>query len=357
MKSWRREATSRFRGRLPIDFYMGSSVEDTVLQTWSNYLLSKQPTHLSLHFDGVRINADLVEDVEALLSACQEKIKEATGFNVQIRQKIYQHFLESLACHDVTDLNDVPAELQKSPNCVPCALWHLAAAGDKANLLQAFLQIDTQQNAYAAERSYTAHISNALRYVTPLIWNQVRAWLGIGGQVSAAHRKQRLPSLRFCRDLQRSRFFDGGGQRWLKAVQARSFQSLWPCSKLHRFLHHGILFCKPEGRRRNKELLVRTSSRLVSTSGFERLQHPVPPTNFHWQQILQPKVVCETFHSCLHVVSRVRREAHLTVRRLMLQLYSTPGKSTGSMGRSLQLSPPCRKPTGSQNCPKQEICW
>ena len=138
-------------------FYMWSSVEGTVLQTWSNYLLSKQPTHLSLHFDGVRINADLVEDVEALLSACQEKIKEATGFNVQIRQKIYQHFLESLACLDVTDLNDVPAELQKSPNCVPCALWHLAAAGDKANLLQAFLQIDTQQNAYAAERSYRTY--------------------------------------------------------------------------------------------------------------------------------------------------------------------------------------------------------
>ena len=138
-------------------FYMWSAVEDTILESWSNYLLSKRPTHLSLHFDGVRINADLVEDVESLLSACQDKIKEATGFNVQIRQKIHQHFLESLACLDVTALNNVPAELQKSPNCIPCALWHLAVAEDKEKLLQAFLQIDSQQNAFAAERKYRTY--------------------------------------------------------------------------------------------------------------------------------------------------------------------------------------------------------
>ena len=68
-------------------FYMWSGVEDAVLEAWSDFLLLKRPTHLSLHFDGVRVNADVLENIDALISDSQDKIKERTGFSVRIRQK------------------------------------------------------------------------------------------------------------------------------------------------------------------------------------------------------------------------------------------------------------------------------
>lgn len=61
-------------------FYMWSGVEDAVLEAWSDFLLLKRPTHLSLHFDGVRVNADVLENIDALISDSQDKIKERTGF-------------------------------------------------------------------------------------------------------------------------------------------------------------------------------------------------------------------------------------------------------------------------------------
>ena len=92
-------------------FYMWSGVEDAVLEAWSDFLLLKRPTHLSLHFDGVRVNADVLENIDALISDSQDKIKERTGFSVRIRQKIHKYFMEAIASLDSTALDDVP------PNC------------------------------------------------------------------------------------------------------------------------------------------------------------------------------------------------------------------------------------------------
>lgn len=52
----------------------------------------------------------------------------------------------------MTFLLNVPPELLKVPNCIPCALWHLAASQDKESYLQAFLQPDTLQNLYSIDR-------------------------------------------------------------------------------------------------------------------------------------------------------------------------------------------------------------
>ena len=60
--------------------------------------------------------------------------------------------MEAIASLDSTALDDVPPELLKVPNCIPCALWHVAASQDKESYLQAFLQPDTQQNLYSIDR-------------------------------------------------------------------------------------------------------------------------------------------------------------------------------------------------------------
>ena len=54
-------------------------------------------------------------------------------------------------------LDGVPPELRKPPNCIPCALWHLTSADDKETCLQAFINLETVQNSYAAERKYRAY--------------------------------------------------------------------------------------------------------------------------------------------------------------------------------------------------------
>ena len=138
-------------------FYMWSGVEDTVLEAWCDFLLLKRPTHLSLHFDGVRVNADVVQDIDVLISDCQDKIKERTGFSVRIRQKTHKHFMEVVASLDSIALDNIPSDLLKVPNCIPCALWHLAANQDKDNYLQAFLHLDAPQNAFAVERKYRTY--------------------------------------------------------------------------------------------------------------------------------------------------------------------------------------------------------
>ena len=51
-------------------------------------------THVSLHYDGLRLQSDLgcaIEDVCALSS---ERIAKETGYVVRIRQKIHRYFAE-----------------------------------------------------------------------------------------------------------------------------------------------------------------------------------------------------------------------------------------------------------------------
>eukprot|EP00438_Fugacium_kawagutii_P034932 Skav206393 [mRNA] locus=scaffold834:643982:646531:- [translate_table: standard] len=139
-------------------FHMWTAAEDFVLEAWCEFLLLKRPTHLSLHFEGVRINETAVENIEALIVDCQRKIKEASGFQVKIHQKIHKHFMEFLTGWEHAPLDGVPPELEKAPNCIPCALWRLVGADDKENGLRAFSQIDQEHNAYAAERQIP-HIS------------------------------------------------------------------------------------------------------------------------------------------------------------------------------------------------------
>lgn len=128
-----------------------------MLESWCNFLLRRRPTHLSLHFDGVRVDEHTVGDVEGLISASESKVKESTGFIVKIRQKTHNYFMQALRALDSVLVDGVPPELRKAPNCIPCALWHLASADDKETCLQAFINLEAVQNSYAAERKYRTY--------------------------------------------------------------------------------------------------------------------------------------------------------------------------------------------------------
>jgi len=90
-----------------------------------------KPSHLSLHFDGIRVSRQWVDahfpSVADLCAQSQEKISEATGFSVRVAEKIHSDLLTLLRARVATEsveAVDDPA-LHSPGNCIPCALWHL----------------------------------------------------------------------------------------------------------------------------------------------------------------------------------------------------------------------------------------
>ena len=84
------------------------------------------PEHLSLHFDGVRVDKKILgADVNAFCESCSTRIKEKTGFQVSIRPKQHPdvfHMLDNIGEHTSVDC---PAPLLAIGNCILAALYHL----------------------------------------------------------------------------------------------------------------------------------------------------------------------------------------------------------------------------------------
>jgi hypothetical protein len=139
-------------------FYLWAAVEDYVLASWCEKIQMLRPKHLSLHFDGVRVNADIVPDMDVFLRDCESHIQKNTGFNVSIRVKIHAHFLKLLSqTIGASAVTDLPAELQRRPNCILCSLWHLCSQADKEKILGMVRDGDSSQNAYADERRHRTY--------------------------------------------------------------------------------------------------------------------------------------------------------------------------------------------------------
>ena len=131
--------------------YMWTAVEDYILEHWCNFLQRHRPTHLSLHFDGVRVNSDIHPDILELMTACEKHILESTGFALRIIEKKHQLILDlvrqnSKSCNEIP----VPDILLERGNCIPCGLWHLS--GQRQLIENALSVTDTIENRYYAER-------------------------------------------------------------------------------------------------------------------------------------------------------------------------------------------------------------
>ncbi|CAE8658603.1 unnamed protein product [Polarella glacialis] len=132
-------------------------VEDHIMEALTDFIRFHPVQHLSLHFDGIRLNVDYrlnvdePQDVEILMRLAENHIAEATGFLVQFKVKRHQYLSELINEHTVSKTKvDVPHIFLKRGNCIPLALAHIT--GEYQHIQTGLSDTDNRDNMYAASR-------------------------------------------------------------------------------------------------------------------------------------------------------------------------------------------------------------
>ena len=115
--------------------HLWTVVEDHVLEEWAKFAMTKTPNHLSLHFDGIRIDRASVPDPQVFVRECTEHIKQTTGFDVTIVEKTHGFFLQKAKAAAVPGSHQELSSIgmPKTNNCIPISLAHLCP--DKATAI------------------------------------------------------------------------------------------------------------------------------------------------------------------------------------------------------------------------------
>ncbi|CAE8731500.1 unnamed protein product [Polarella glacialis] len=132
-------------------------VEDHIMEALTDFIRYHPVQHLSLHFDGIRLNVDYrlnvdePQDVEILMRLAETHIAEATGFLAQFKVKRHQYLSELITEHTVSKTKvDVPHIFLKRGNCIPLALAHIT--GEYQHIQTGLGDTDNRDNMYAASR-------------------------------------------------------------------------------------------------------------------------------------------------------------------------------------------------------------
>ena len=138
--------------------YLYMAAEDYVLSHWCDHLLTFSPTHLSLHFDGVRISPLQGISIEEVCKQSASYILDKTGFKVTIREKRHETvnalIKKAAACakrapFPTDHVYCVPG------NCIPHALASLGAiTEEKVSLLTEACP----DNAYMQQRGCRTYL-------------------------------------------------------------------------------------------------------------------------------------------------------------------------------------------------------
>ncbi|CAE7220712.1 unnamed protein product [Symbiodinium sp. CCMP2592] len=141
---------------------MWHAVEDSILQAWSEHVLMDNPKHLSLHFDGIRVSADKVQNSEDYIRKCQAVVKDRTSFDVKIMVKTHGSLIDLIQTRGnvANNLTNVPAKLLEAGNCIPCSLWHSDPLS-RTTVAAAVLDDDKAENAEAKKTRYRTYRSVA----------------------------------------------------------------------------------------------------------------------------------------------------------------------------------------------------
>ena len=125
--------------------YLWQGVEDHILRAMLDYVCQEPVSHVSLHYDGVRVDKTRVslegsrEDcVQVMCKRLSESVKEATGYEVTIVAKRHSYFLELL--EDMTSEIVLPAvhpRLLAAGNCIPL---NLACLTGKTQACQRYIE-------------------------------------------------------------------------------------------------------------------------------------------------------------------------------------------------------------------------
>lgn len=107
--------------------------EDMVLQAWLAAVCPCVQSHLSLHFEGMRLGTDEVAKLGGQQECCEKAaraIQEATLFSVRLAIKEHKFLLEQLHATSPTHqpLPPEAAVLLQDGNCILAALWRFREA-------------------------------------------------------------------------------------------------------------------------------------------------------------------------------------------------------------------------------------
>ena len=103
--------------------HMWTMVEDACVEAWIEFARKLSPSHLSLHFDGIRIDSASVPDRDAFAKESARHIQRSIGVEVVIVEKVHRTFLELLRPADASLVPTHGTALEA--NCLPVALPHL----------------------------------------------------------------------------------------------------------------------------------------------------------------------------------------------------------------------------------------
>ncbi|CAK0791818.1 unnamed protein product [Prorocentrum cordatum] len=136
--------------------------EDYILRQWQTWVLMQPVMHLSLHFDGVRINRDAVfarhTTVADYAAGASAYIAQETGFVVKIKEKTHPTVEEALiSCTAWRPLEAAaaPGDLQKPGNGILLALWRCGDARVSASVLSLAGASSVENNAASVEKGGT----------------------------------------------------------------------------------------------------------------------------------------------------------------------------------------------------------
>ena len=92
-----RENRAREHPKTSTFFFLWTIVEDVVLQAWTEKAMEAGPEHISLHFDGLRLDTAKVGCVESHCGDVEAYILQKTKFHVRIRPKVHGVFMRLLS--------------------------------------------------------------------------------------------------------------------------------------------------------------------------------------------------------------------------------------------------------------------
>ncbi len=123
---------SRYQASCFAHFWQG--VESYVLDAWLQFVKQRHVRHLSLHYDGIRVDWQSLQceasacgpegPVPGFCEAAAGFVRERTGYTLKIVEKKHKTLLEILT--DRSDWadggEDMPAHLLGAGNCIPLAI-------------------------------------------------------------------------------------------------------------------------------------------------------------------------------------------------------------------------------------------
>ncbi len=113
---------------------MWQGIEDMLLDIFVTHLKARPLRHLSLHFDGIRVDRQRVlaeaeggseeDGIRLLLANLTAEVARQTGYNIEVVEKRHEYLLDKLRRHaGRTKLDvDIPPRLLEDGNCIPLAI-------------------------------------------------------------------------------------------------------------------------------------------------------------------------------------------------------------------------------------------